>query len=193
MGELFSYLIEGLRELDDHYQSLRRGNADALHPLFQSACRTLSRLDEDPEFIRTLTSAKSSFREHSDKAKEIAQDVRKYSIFLSREMRLLEKLGVKPDVVDALRFEAEELRQVLNDEQFDLERIQSTLRTLKQTICREADVHEGGHEEWGRRGFYFVGGAMILFADAAPIALGDLGAGGVALSGVVGSAMIGVG
>jgi hypothetical protein len=200
-----------LSETANQMQVLCMGNEPEPQDMVKAAqmgCRATEQLEQDNNFFESVNLLSDRRREYDDAFRQIISDLNHLRNFLQVERQVMLKGGMSPQLVDTLMIKIEETFAMITQSRIDAERLRGGLQSIRYQACRLSDTMERAarmaapqeRQETARRTkrhlffvLYTLGGAGIVLLNTSPIAVQlGLSEAGSAVSGAIGSGLIGV-
>lgn len=155
-------------------------------------CNALEDLIDDPEFVSSVERLAQFQRENEREYHRILDDLEHFKDFLRAEKRLLLKYGLNEELVNRLLDAAEGQISAIREHRINLEQLHDAITRIRREACGASETIQDELAQRRRTQIilYTLGAAVVIAANAAPIASGFLLPIGVAISGGVGSFLI---
>ena len=196
----FDYLSEAEGEIFRVLSPRVVPDRSQLRKALAISCTALKQLQDDAGFFADLDRLRMQKVEYEKHFREITGTVAHFvDHFLPTEKKYLINEGLPGEEVEALMWFAARLRGETQREGMEPRKIKKLVGAFARECCsaaeqlehKEIDEHNRGrHRQLARRAFLLIGGAVIVYADAAATVTAFLSPAGAAVSGSLGGAMI---
>lgn len=155
-------------------------------------CNALKALIGDQEFKSSVERLTQLQRDNEREYHRVLDDLEHFEDFLKNERRLLLAYGLNEELVNRLLDAAEGQIRAIRVHRIGLEQLRAAITQVHHEACGVSETiqDELAQRRRTQKVLYVLGAAVVILANAAPMASGFLTWVGVAVSGGVGSYLI---